>query len=36
MADVGIVLAALVLIITFAALFGFLVYYLNAGFSIKS
>jgi hypothetical protein len=32
MADIGIVIAALVIIIAFAAFFGFFVYYLNAGF----
>jgi hypothetical protein len=36
MADIGIVIAALVIIIAFAAFFGFFVYYLNAGFKVKS
>jgi hypothetical protein len=34
MADIGIAIAALVIIIVFAAIFGFLVYYVNTGFTL--
>jgi hypothetical protein len=34
MAEVGILIAALLIIIIFASIFGFLVYYMNAGFKL--
>jgi Kef-type K+ transport system membrane component KefB len=36
MADIGLVILALVIIVSFAAIFGFLVYYMNAGFKFKN